>query len=404
MRVLAVIVGTPLRKVSGATNAGRQLSEATAELVDLDLAIMWDEDRTEQAGRLTTRFVRSTDLLGPLGRFLPRALRTPLFQSAIPALIGRGRYDVVHIHNLIPTFAALRIARAAHRAGVPYVVTTHGFVEIVDYARINGFGRLRSALIHAVLTRPFRRIVADADRLFMLSDRERPLLRSLGVPDERTEVVTNGVNEYFLAEPGRDELDAVRERWPLLETGPVVFFMGSLHGYKGVGTFLRALELIDRPVTAVVAGRFNDPEQPARLLDEAGAPDAVRDRVLFTGGVSDAELRVLHRIADLFVYPTEGDTLPLVVLEAMASGTPVVSTLVGGVPFEVPPEVGVLVEPGDPVAIAGAVSALLADPERVRRMGAAARQRVEHVFRWRLAAEDAVAGYGRMLTADAPRR
>lgn len=395
-----MIVGTPLRKVSGATNAGRQLSEATAELVDLELAIMWDEDRIERAGRLTTRSVRAYDLFGPLGRLLPRSVRTPLFQSSIPRLITDGDYDLVHIHNLIPTFAALRIGRAARRAGVPYVITTHGFVEIVQYAQINGFGLLRSALIHFVVTRPFKKVVAGAARIFMLSDREAPLLATLGVPASRTDVVTNGVNEYYLGTPTPNELDTARRRWGLGEH-PVVFFMGSLHAYKGIGTFLASLAAIDRPVTAVVAGRFNDPDQPRRLLDEADVPADVRDRVVFTGGVTDAELRALHHLAALFVYPTAGDTLPLVVLEAMASGTPVVSTEVGGIPFEVPAEVGVLVQPGDPAAVSRAVSSLLADPEGLQAMGAAARQRVEQVFRWSLAAEAAIAGYRRTLARQA---
>lgn len=398
MRVLAVIVGTPLRKVSGATNAGRQLSAATAELIDLDLAIMWDADRAERDGRLTTYFVKSWDLLGPLGRLLPRSLRTPLFQSSIPKRITHGTYDLVHIHNLIPTFAALRLARAAKRAGIPYVITTHGFVEIVQYARINGFGIVKSAMIDVVLTRPFRRVVAGATRIFMLSDREIPLLRQLGVPADRAEVVTNGVNEYFLEQPADSEIDAVRERWNLGEL-PVVFFMGSLHAYKGVGTFLSSLAAIDRPVTAVVAGRFNDPDEPTRLLDAAGVPVQLRESVVFTGGVTDAELRALHHAADLFVYPTAGDTLPLVVLEAMASGTPVVSTDVGGIPFEVPAEAGVLVSPGDPAAIADAVSGLLADPDRMTSMGTAARARVQRIFRWSASAADAVAGYERTLAS-----
>ena len=397
MRVLAAIVGTPLRKVSGATNAGRQLSEATAELIDLELAIMWDEDRVERAGGMTTHYVRSTDLLGPLGKRLPRSIRTPLFQSGIPGLVARGGYDLVHIHNLIPTFAALRIARAARRAGIPYVITTHGFVEIVQYARINGFGAVKSALIDMVLTRPFRRIVAGATRIFMLSDREAPLLEALGVAEQRREVVTNGVGEYHLDAPTAAELDAARSRWLLADRGPVLLFMGSLHAYKGVGTFLAALGAIDRPVTAVVAGRFNDPDQPRRLLDEAGVPAHLRESVVFTGGVTDAELRALHHLADLFVYPTAGDTLPLVVLEAMASGTPVVSTEVGGIPFEVTPDVGVLVQPGDPAGVARAVSSLLADPDALQRMGTAARRRVEQVFRWSLAAQAAVVGYERAL-------
>ena len=396
MKVLAVIVAHPLRKVCGATNAGLELSAATAELIDLEVAVMWDETRMEKAGRLTKRLFNCTNRLGPLARFAPRFVKVPLYDSEIVNLIRRGAYDVVHIHNLVPTIAAERIAKRCKREGIPYVITTHGFVELSSYAKINGFGPLKSFLIGFVMTRPFERVVAKADRIFALSDCEFDLLKNMGVDRSHIDVVTNGVNEFYLDSPADDEVQTMRQRFAPAQ-GPVLLFMGSLHAYKGVGTFLKSLVQIKGPFQAIVAGRFKDPNEPKMLLDQADVPEALRDRVRFTGGVSNEELRALYHLADVFVYPTAGDTLPLVVLEAMASGCPIVSTTVGGIPFEVPAEVGTLVPPDNAAAVASAVNTLLADPAARQRMGHAARERVKTIFRWNQSARAAVAGYQRML-------
>lgn len=397
MRVLSVIIGSPLRKVSGATNAGLALSAATAERpgVEMEVALMWDSTHVERDGRLTKRYLKSRSLLGPLGRLVPRGMRVPLYDSRIPQLVRGGDYDVVHLHNLIPTFAALRVARAARRRGIPYVISTHGFVEIDRYAEINGFGFIRSLLIHLVMTVPFRRVVRGAARILALSDREYDLLHRLGVSDERIDVVTNGVDEFFLQDPTENESAEVRANF-VQHGGPVVLFMGSLHAYKGVGTFLRAFALLHADAQAVVAGRFNDPGEPARLLDEAGISEEIRSRVTFTGGISNQQLRALYRAADVFVYPTSGDTLPLVVLEAMASGLPIVSTRVGGIPYEVTDDCGVLVDPGDAAAVAEATDTFLRSPEGRREVGRAARARVTEMFRWHRAAAAAVAVYERL--------
>ena len=76
--------------------------------------------------------------------------------------------------------------------------------------------------------------------------------------------------------------------------------------------------------------------------------------------------------ADLFVLATRADNHPLTVLEALGCGVPVIASRVGGIPEQLTEETGVLVEPGDPEALARAIDALLADPERRTRMGEAA--------------------------------
>jgi len=381
VRILSVIIAHPLRKVCGATNAGLELSAATANLIPLEVAVMWDADEVTQEGKLTRRNMKSFSMVGSLGRFIPRFVRVPLFDSRIPELVKKGKYDLVHFHNLVPSWAAERVAKACRREGIPYVISTHGFVELSQYAKINNFGPLKSFLIKFVITRPFHRIVAGAERLFALSDCEFDLLKRMGVPPSKIDVVTNGVNEFYLGEPTEVEKSDIRKRF-MNKQGPVLLFMGSLHGYKGVGTFLSSLKDIKGPFQAVVAGRFKDPNEPTMLMDAANVPAELRKHINFTGGISNEELRAIYHCADLFVYPTNGDTLPLVVLEAMASGLPIVSTTVGGIPFEVPAEVGTLVEPNDAAAVAKAVNDLLVNPEKMRAMGQAARQRVESIFIW----------------------
>lgn len=391
-RVLAAIIAHPLRKVCGATNAGRELSIATARLVDLDLAVMWDCTETVNADGLKEHRLQCWNRMGPFASCAPRFTRVPLYDSDLPELVVRGNYSLVHIHNMIPAFAAQRLAETCMRHNIPYVISTHGFYEITRYAAINSFGAIKSALAHLVITRPFRHAVRGAAAIFALSDCERDLLAGLGVEDSKIHIVTNGINEFYLQPPAADELRDVRTKFGI-GSDPVLLYMGSLHAYKGVDVFLRSLRTTPLPFRAVVAGKFKDDRERATLLRNAGLDDERAARVVFTGAVSNAELRSLYGSADVFVYPTLGDTLPLVVLEAMACGLPVVSTTVGGIPFAVRPDCGILLPPGDAAAVSEAVTFLLSAPEQRRAMGINARKRVEETFRWSAAARQAVAGY-----------
>ena len=401
MKILSAIIAHPLRKVSGATNAGFELSLATAAKVDLDLAIMWDRDETEQVGPLTVRRFNSTTRVDWAGSRIPRFIRVPLYDSRIPEAMAEGGYDLVHIHNMVPTFAAARLAAECQRRAVPYVISTHGFYEIQRYAEINGFGMVKSFLIDHVMTRPFRRAVAGASAICALSDCEVPSLRELGVAEKNIHVVTNGVKEYFLETPPEAELGAARVKYKL-GSQPLLLFMGSLHAYKGVDIFLRSLPMVPGEYQAVVAGSFKSEDEKSALLHRTGAAPETLRRLTFTGRVTDAELRALYHLATMLVYPTMGDTLPLVVLEAMACGLPVVSTRIGGIPFAVRPETGILVEPGDPFAVSQAVNAYLQNDRLRKAAGDAGRARVRQVFRWPSAAISAVGVYEKVLNKTVP--
>ena len=130
--------------------------------------------------------------------------------------------------------------------------------------------------------------------------------------------------------------------------------------YKDFSTLRAALGRLAVPAVAIALGEGSAAER-------VGSVD-LRSRPF----VEPLEVVTHLRAADLYALATRADNHPLTVLEALACGTPVVASRVGGIPEQVHEQTGVLVEPGDPGALAAAIGALLADPERRARIGAAA--------------------------------
>jgi len=169
---------------------------------------------------------------------------------------------------------------------------------------------------------------------------------------------------------------------------PPLLFVGRLRIRKGVEILLEALrELADAglPGTAWIAG---DGEHRAALERRASVLGLGDDRVRFLGRVSAAEVRGLLARSAALVVPSTYEGMPLVVLEAMESGCPVIASRVSGIPeVVVDGESGWLVAPEDPTELARVLSEALADPAERRRRGVAGRERVDARFRPERAAE-----------------
>lgn len=150
-----------------------------------------------------------------------------------------------------------------------------------------------------------------------------------------------------------------------------LLFVGRMTREKGVGDLLAAAKLlnergVDYELTLVGSG----PELPA--MQTLASSLGLDERVRFLGFVPQGDiLRGLYERADLFVFPSHTEALPLVLLEAMAAGLPIVTTAVGGIPDLVQDRVnGLLVPPSSPVAIASAVATLVRDAAVRAEMGA----------------------------------
>jgi alpha-maltose-1-phosphate synthase len=396
MKVLGVVILHPLKKTSGATTAAFELSRAISKVIPYTLASMWDEDESSDDNGLKVWRFRSTNPLSALAPLLPRWTYIPLYSSGISDFIEKNRFDVVHIHNVIPTFAMKSVADACIRQGIPYCISTHGFMEIMEYAKINRFGLLKRFLTNISMTRPFLSVVRNAAWIFTLSPHDDGILEKLNYPKARRSIVTNGVKPLYLEPPPDHEVEGMSKKLGITDERPRLLFAGSTHPYKGLDTFLASLRHIPIPVTAIIGGEFKSDSEKNDVLGTTNASDLARHKIMFTGWLTDAELRSLYHIADIFVYPTRGDTLPLCVLEAMACRLPVVSTEIGGIPYQLAGGAGFVANSDNPTDIAQIVSNLIDDVDLRKRMGDAARKRVDAVFNWEKSAAVAIEQYQRI--------
>jgi glycosyltransferase involved in cell wall biosynthesis len=231
-----------------------------------------------------------------------------------------------------------------------------------------------------------RRAVAAARRVLCVSaTTARDLRELLGVPPERIDVTPLGT-DLRPAPPAA--VDVVRRRLGL--DGPYLLGLGTVEPRKDLPTLVRAFagvaaELPHRLVLAGLGG------WGAGALAAEVAAGGVADRILLPGYVPEADKAALLTGADVFAYPSRYEGFGLPVLEAMACGTPVVTTTGGSLP-EVAGDAALLVEPGDPDALAAALAKLAGDPSA--RQAAAARGLARAAaFTWARCAAETVAAY-----------
>jgi glycosyltransferase involved in cell wall biosynthesis len=202
------------------------------------------------------------------------------------------------------------------------------------------------------------------------------------VPRRKLRQVPAFVDEFYLA-AAAEEPSATRRRLGVGEGRKMLVSVGNVERRKGILDIVEALP----PVSAagidacvVVAGWFHSIGYRAEVEERARAL-GVEDRVIWLEGTSDRDIGHLLRAADLYVQASHVETGPLVVLEAMALGLPVVGTMCGSMPdFILPGVTGELVTPGKPQALGEAVVRVLADPGRARAMGREGRERFAAQF------------------------
>ena len=314
----------------------------------------------------------------------PRGLRTRVEDEEGIRVIRSGRYvtlastpislaqawhllrasaDIVHLHFPYPPGEIVNWLRARG----PTVITYHS--DVVRQKRIL---RLYAPLL--------RRILREAQAIIATSIpylRTSPFLREVA---DRVHVIPLGIDlTPFLHVSEEAARQVRREIRGTDEEVPVVLFVGRLRYYKGVDVLLRALARVPR-VEGWIVGTGPMREAWERLSVRLG----LGNRVRFLGDVPEARLPLIYAASDMFVLPatSRAEAFGLVLVEAMASGRPVISTEVGtGTSYvNVHGHTGLVVPPGDPEALAQAVRQLANNPQLRRRMGAAARERAQQGF------------------------
>ncbi len=223
------------------------------------------------------------------------------------------------------------------------------------------------------------------------------LTKLYGIDEEKIHVIYNGVDvQKFKSRPNRAGL---RREFGLEEKQKIVLFVGRLYHRKGLETLLHSIPPVLREfkdVKFAISGTgFKKKEESLRRLAKKLK---IEDHVSFLGYVPDEKLPDLYAASDIFVLPAIYENFPFAILEAQATGLPVISTKVGGIPeFLVDNENGFLIDPGDSKQLTQRVLTLLQHPNLAKEMGDRGRKLIEEKFSWRLIASQVIDLYHKLL-------
>jgi glycosyltransferase involved in cell wall biosynthesis len=273
--------------------------------------------------------------------FLMAARALPVLRRVIAAEDGFD-FDLIDAHYYYPDGVAALLL--GHRLGKPVVITARG-------SDLNLYPR-RYPLIRRLIAWTARHAAASIAVSAALGE----VLRELGAPRERVHVLRNGV-DLDLFRPPADRAAARRALGA--QEGPVVLVsVGNLVELKGHDLVIEALASMPDTLLLIIG---EGPER--RELVALASRIGVGGRVRYLGRVAHEGLAAIYGAADALILASSREGWPNVLLEAMACGTPVIASRVGGVPEMVnAPEAGLLLPERSAAAIAGAVAALLADP------------------------------------------
>ncbi len=285
---------------------------------------------------------------------MPEAACYVIGALATARRLARERaYDIAHAHFILPDGWIAR--RLRNGRDLPYLITAHG-------SDVPGYNPDRTQLAHHILAPTWGRVTRDAAAVVCAS---RSLETLVNARDPRVEMrrVPNGID------PDRFRTDRPRARRILVVT--------RLLERKGVQYLLEAVR--DLPLEHEIHIVGDGPHRPA--LQRGAA--SLRPTIVFHGWLDNRspELTRLFETSEIFVLPSDRENFPVCLLEAMAAGLAVVTTRSTGC-AEVVGDSGVLFPPGDIAELRRVLRRLTGDPDLCRRLGRAARERVERDLSW----------------------
>ena len=270
-------------------------------------------------------------------------------QLKVPLALGRERVTLFHApHYVLPPLVRCRS-----------VVTIHDCIHQMFPQYLPN----RAALVYAkaALGLAARR----ATRVMTVSESsKRDILRFVDVAPEKIDVIYNAYDERFAVEPCEADVVRVRERYQLHDE--FVLYAGNVKPHKNLGRLIEAFDLVrKRGLDRLRLVIIGDEVSKYAALRRAVHQHQLHKYVRFLGYLPEETLAVMYRLAGVFVFPSLYEGFGLPPLEAMASGTPVVTSNVSSLP-EVAGNAAILVDPYDPAAIAEGIARVLTD-ETLRR-------------------------------------
>ena len=277
----------------------------------------------------------------------------------------RTRYDSIHSHYWLSGRVGMTLSREWN---VPHAATFHTLAKTKLRARAGEREPMLRQEIEAL-------VMSDADGIIVSTDEEKRDVVSLyDAPEHKVEVIPAGVNLDMFSPV---EQNAARREIGVAEEN-VILYVGRVEPLKGIDILVRAvplLECADNLRLLIVGGNPSGDAERGRLESMAESL-GIRDSVTFTGPVPQDRLPAYYSAADVFVLPSHAESFGLAALEAMACGTPVVVSRVGGLKtFVENGKTGYLAPWRCPESFAQRLDMLLANPHLRHAMGRAAREK-----------------------------
>ena len=242
MKILTAIIIPPHLRSSGAVNAAMAITNSLQRHCDIDIALMSDKTSDESWRGVKLMKRKATTPIDFTAGWLPNKYRTLFYRSDIAALVGQ--YDLVHLHNAIPALELQRIAKVCLKQSIPYVITTHGFVEILGMRSAWQLNFLQSIVGKYWMMRPVQFVIEHAARICCLAPQDQTLLTNIGVPVDKTVIIPNGVAKEFYPVPDAADVVATCRKFnlPIVKSPqtPVCFFVANHTRNKGIDILLEA--------------------------------------------------------------------------------------------------------------------------------------------------------------------
>jgi len=274
---------------------------------------------------------------------IPYSIPTPTSLGTFLKAVKSSK--IVHAHGH-PYLTSLLAAKLAKRYSKPFVLTQHN--TFIEYDSIfDNVERLNDLAVG-------KETLKEADKIITVSNATKDYVLSLGAKPEKIKVLHNGVDlVHFRPLAGKRE--EMRRKLGIPQNSTVVLTVRRLVYKNGVDTLLESANIAAKKnpdIVFLAVGKGPDMENMREKIKQLGLEKNLR----LAGFVSDEDLPFYYNAADFFVLPSKsGEGLPLVALEAMACGLPLIATNVGGISEILMKDYGKLVPPNQPELLAKAI-------------------------------------------------
>lgn len=382
MRILNIMIVT--ENARGCT-AGLQYGKYLSKYVDTTIAMMegkYDDELISQAGidKKVLKLPQKKGMKQIIEKipFFPKRYSNVFVKTNLD-LSELKKYDIVHLHHTIPFFSFKQIADMCVKNNIPYVNTLHELNVMLTLPEVMDMKKYQKIIYNKLILKNYLTVLKNASCLFALSEADKELAKKL-FPNKEVILSPNGVvSSEFNMNTQDDRYQSFLEENDIDPNQKFILFVGSIDKRKGVDILVKAVKNLNEEFQLLIVGPKIDSTFYSYI--ENLISDDSKIKVL--DYVSKKNLIALYNLADIFVLPSLSEGLPLVLLEAMAAGTPcITSDIMGSNEVVEHNKTGFLFPKGDVNSLTDYLAELLRDKDLRKYMGDNALKAVKEKYDW----------------------